>query len=62
VLSEHLRLSRDKTVNFTAVSHGDLLSLAATVLVAGAGLPMLSKVRRKRLGQLLRRRPGAHAQ
>jgi hypothetical protein len=62
VLSEHLRLSRDKTVDFTAVSHGDLLSIAAAVLVTGAGLPLLSKVRRKRLRQLLRLRPGAHTQ
>ncbi len=56
VLAEKLRLSRDKTVNFTAVSHGDLLSIAGAVLVVATGLPLLSRVRRKRLGDLLRRR------
>ena len=61
VLSESLRLSRDKTVDFTAVSHGDLLSIAAALFLAGTGLPLLSKVRRERLRQLLHLRAGARA-
>jgi hypothetical protein len=56
ISAQSLRLSRNESVNLTAVSRGDLAVIGGTVLFIAAGLPLLSGTRRKRVLGLLRRR------
>lgn len=56
ISSERFRLSRDKRVDLTAVSPLDLAAVGGTVVIAGLGLPLLSRTRRQRLRGLFRRR------
>jgi hypothetical protein len=49
VAADSFRLSRTKTVNLAAVSAPDLGAAAGGVLLAGAGLPLLTGTRRRRL-------------
>jgi hypothetical protein len=55
VSAQGLRLSRDETVNLTAVSAADLAAIGGTLAVAVAGLPLLSRARRRRVMGRLRR-------
>jgi hypothetical protein len=48
------RLSRTKAVDLTAVSAADLATIGGSLLLAGAGLPLLSTTRRRRLLNRLR--------
>ena len=57
VSAQGLRLSRNETVNLTAVSAADLAAIGGTLAVAVAGLPLLSRARRRRLMGRLRRQP-----
>jgi hypothetical protein len=60
VSAQTLRLSRDVTVDLTAVSPVDLLALGGGVFAAVVGLPLLSGSRRRWVaGQLRRLRNGA---
>jgi hypothetical protein len=57
ISAQSLRLSKDQTVNFTAVTMWDLATVGGAVLLIAAGLPLLSGSRRKRvLGLLARHR------
>jgi hypothetical protein len=55
ISQQSLRLSKDQTVNFTAVTMWDLATMAGAVLLVAAGLPLLSGSRRKRVLALLQR-------
>jgi len=55
VSAQSIRLSRDETVNLTAVSAVDLAAIGGTLAVAVAGLPLLSRARRRRVMGRLRR-------
>lgn len=55
VSAQGIRLSRNETVNLTAVSGVDLAAIGGTLAVAVAGLPLLSRSRRRRVIDLLRR-------
>ena len=60
VSAQGLRLSRDETVNLTAVSAADLAAVGGALAVAVAGLPLLSRARRRRvIGRLRRQRKEA---
>jgi hypothetical protein len=60
VSTEKLRLSRDVTVDLTAVSPVDLVALGGGLFAAVVGLPLLSSSRRRWVaGQLRRLRKGA---
>jgi hypothetical protein len=60
VSARTVRLSRDVTVNLTAVSPIDLAALGGGLLAAVVGLPLLSGSRRRRVaGHLRRLRKGA---
>jgi hypothetical protein len=60
VSAQSIRLSRDETVNLTAVSAVDLAAIGGTLAVAVAGLPLLSRARRRRvMGRLRRQRKEA---
>jgi hypothetical protein len=55
ISAQSLRLSKDESVNLTAVSRGDLATIGGTVLFIAAGLPLMSGTRRKRVLGLVRR-------
>jgi hypothetical protein len=55
ISAQSLRLSRDQSVNLTAVSRADLATIGGVALFIVLGLPLLSGSRRKRLLGLLRR-------
>jgi hypothetical protein len=55
VSAQDLRLSRNETVNLTAVSAADLAAIGGVLAVAVAGLPLLSRARRRRVMDRLRR-------
>jgi hypothetical protein len=55
VSAQGIRLSRDATVNLAAVSPADLAATGGTLAVAVAGLPLLSRTRRRRVTGLFRR-------
>jgi hypothetical protein len=55
VSAQSIRLSRDETVNLTAVSALDLAVIGGALAVAVAGLPFLSRARRRRVMGRLRR-------
>ena len=55
ISGQTLRLSKDRTVNFTAVSAADLATVGGIVLVVVLGLPLMSGARRRRVLGLLRR-------
>jgi len=60
VSDQGLRLSRNETVNLTAVSAADLAAIGGILAVAVAGLPLLSRARRRRImGRLRRQRKEA---
>jgi hypothetical protein len=60
VSAQGLRLSRNETVNLTAVSAADLAAIGGTLAVAVTGLPLLSRARRRRvMGRLRRQRKEA---
>jgi hypothetical protein len=60
VSAQSVRLSRDVTVDLTAVSRADLAALGGGLLAAVIGLPLLSSSRRRWVtGQLRRLRKGA---
>ena len=60
VSAQTLRLSRDVTVNLTAVSPGDLAAMGGGLFAAAVGLPLLSGSRRRWVaGHLRRLRKGA---
>jgi hypothetical protein len=56
ISAQSLRLSRNQSVNLTAVSAADLATIGGTLLFIAAGLPLMSGARRKRILALLRRR------
>ncbi|MDX6395580.1 MAG: hypothetical protein QOJ73_6643 [Streptosporangiaceae bacterium] len=53
--SESFRLSRAKSVDVTIVSAGDLAAVGGILLLAALGLPLVSRSRRGRLLDMLRR-------
>jgi len=55
VSAQDLRLSRNETVNLTAVSTPDLAAIVGTLALVAAGLPLLSGARRRRVMGRLRR-------
>ena len=55
ISAQSLRLSRDQSVNLTAVSRADLATIGGVALLIVLGLPLLSGSRRRRLLGLLRR-------
>ncbi len=55
ISSDSFRLSRDKRVDLAAVSPLDLAVVGGSVVMAGLGLPLLSRARRRRLRGLFRR-------
>ena len=57
ISAQSLRLSRDQSVNLTAVSRADLATIGGAALFIMLGLPLLSGSRRRRLLGLLRRQP-----
>ena len=57
ISAQSLRLSRDQSVNLTAVSRADLATIGGVALFIVLGLPLLSGSRRRRLLGLLRRQP-----
>ena len=56
ISAQSLRLSRDQSVNLTAVSRADLATIGGVALFIVLGLPLLSGSRRRFLLGLLRRR------
>ncbi len=55
ISAQSLRLSKDQSVNLTAVSRADLATIGGVALLFVLGLPLLSGSRRRRLLGLLRR-------
>jgi len=55
ISAQFLRLSKNQTVNFTAVTMLDLASMGGALLLVLAGLPLLSGSRRKRVFGFLQR-------
>jgi hypothetical protein len=55
ISAQSLRLSRDQSVNLTAVSRADLATIGGVALLIVLGLPLLLGSRRRRLLGLLRR-------
>jgi hypothetical protein len=50
-----LRLSKDQTANLAAVSRGDVAVVCGALLAGLAGIPLLSRTRRRRIFAFLRR-------
>lgn len=61
ISAQSLRLSRDQSVDLTAVSRADLATIGGVTLLIMLGLPLLSGPRRRRLLGLLRRQRGEAA-
>jgi hypothetical protein len=60
ISAQSIRLSRNETVNLTAVSVADLAAIGGILAVVAAGLPLLSPARRRRvIGRLRRQRKEA---
>ena len=54
VPAQTLRLSKDQTANLAAVSRGDIAVVGAALLAGLAGIPLLSRTRRRRIFAFLR--------
>ena len=55
VSAQTLRLSRDETANLTAVSRADIAVICGALVAGLAGIPLLSRTRRRRILAFLRR-------
>jgi hypothetical protein len=55
ISAQSLRLSKNRSVNLTAVSSADLATVGAVVLCVALGLPLMSGARRRRVLGLFRR-------